>query len=1195
MLTVAVTQLAAAAINAATGKERWPGVLDLIRAYPFQAAGILTAVLAVLTAVAVWWTGRPAGHRADPPAPAVDPPPGWVIDRPDEVHRVVRALRRRPGRAVGITTALQGAGGFGKTTLARVVCADKRVRRRFKGRIYQITMGRDVRGAAAIAAKVGDVIHLITGDRPDLTDPDLAGAHLSRLLDERPRLLLVIDDVWEADQVAPFLVGGRRCVRLVTTRIPATLSDAHDAVLVPVDQMSPDQARAVLTWELPPMPPGITEQLLAVTGRWPLLLRLINRALADEVSTGADAGQAAGAWVALLAARGPGAADDRPVTENDLDVPRLRARLVRATIEASTRLLSNDVADGGRGGGSGVVGGGGSGVVGGGGSGVGGGGEPARLAELGVFVEDETVPVTLVAELWQRTAGLDLSESRRLCRRLADLSLISVKRDGTVTLHDVVRAFLREELGDRITELNGALADAVAGRVTAWWQLGEDERYLWEHLITHLCDAGRADEALAAARDLRWVAARLRGYGPAAPIRDLLTTGLPEAAALVAGLTRAAHLLAPTDPPHFVVDVLLSRLQEEPLWREQAAAMQDATERPILVNRWPLPDMPNPAIRRILPGATNATHAVVVSPDGEWIACSHYHDVRIWEVVTGRRIATLRGEDGWITALALAPDGAWLATGGNNGKIRIWDVTTAEVVTTLIGHAGGVFTLAITPDGGRLVSAGHDGAVQIWDLAGMSGESHLTLDEHTGAVEAVVVAPDGTWLASGGSDRIVRVWDAADGRVVSTISGHRRAVNALAVSGDGTWVAASNSERAIQLYDMPTGRVRATLTGHSHRVASLASAPDGSWLVSASHDGTLRIWDTTTGAPRATLTGHTGRVEAIAVAPDGTWLVSAGEDGTVRIWESDARKAHTARTEEASAVAISRDGTWLAYVSDGWRIRTRDPGGRTQGVVADHDSWTRALAIAPDETWVVTAGDDNAAHLWDPSTGNLLKTLEGHTGVVEAVAVAPDGTWLATAGRDGTVRIWDSPTGGLRVVLRHTASVETVATAPDGTWLVCGGWDKTVRVWDVGTGALRLTLTGHDHVVSSVTVAADGTWLASADLSGRVHVRDATTGQIRTTLVGHEDSATAVAASPDGFRLASASNDRTLRVWDVATGRPVAMMRVDGRLRDCCWLPDGSGIVAAGDGGLYLFDLRTGGGHRALTLDPEIGSGQPEA
>jgi WD40 repeat protein len=49
--------------------------------------------------------------------------------------------------------------------------------------------------------------------------------------------------------------------------------------------------------------------------------------------------------------------------------------------------------------------------------------------------------------------------------------------------------------------------------------------------------------------------------------------------------------------------------------------------------------------------------------------------------------------------------------------------------------------------------------------------------------------------------------------------------------------------------------------------------------------------------------------------------------------------------------------------------------------------------------------------IWDPVTGTQRHTLTGHTDSVQAVAIAPDGTWLATAGDDHTTRIWDPVTG----------------------------------------------------------------------------------------------------------------------------------------------------------------------------------------
>ena len=245
-----------------------------------------------------------------------------------------------------------------------------------RGRVYLVTVGRDVRGAAAVAAKVNDVIKLVAGEGFTFTDPQLAGMQLGALLDAGPRRLLVLDDVWEAEQLAPFMGGGKRCARLVTTRVPELLAGRGAAVLV--DQMSPDQARALLTAGLPQLDEVVTQGLLAATGRWPLLLRLVNTILADYGRVAADVPAQAARLLGRLREGGPAVVDDlrgTPVGGLDVDKPQERERAVRATIGASTSLL--DPAD------------------------------AERFAELGVFAEDEVIPLRLAARLWHATAGLD--------------------------------------------------------------------------------------------------------------------------------------------------------------------------------------------------------------------------------------------------------------------------------------------------------------------------------------------------------------------------------------------------------------------------------------------------------------------------------------------------------------------------------------------------------------------------------------------------------------------------------------------------------------------------------------------------------------------------------------------------------------------------------------------------------------------
>ena len=403
-----------------------------------------------------------------------------------------------------------------------------------------------------------------------------------------------------------------------------------------------------------------------MTGRWPLLLRLVNKILADYAQVAAEVETPASVLVERLATGGPAVVDEMLGEDRralDVGQPGQRERAVRATIEASTGLLSGDDAE--------------------------------RLAELGMFAEDETVPFGLVAQLWRATADLDELQAAQVCRRLAQLALVSQAPTpvGGVVLHDVIRDYLRSELGQqRLIGLNGVLLDAVAVGLpaavpldsdecpvqVAWWELGQHDRYLWDHVIEHFREAGRTAEAEAVACDLRWVGARLERFGPAAPVADLSAAQTPKASRLQAVLVRTAHLLAPTEPARCVVDVLHSRVAEDPDWGPQVAALADSYRRPRLVNLWPLPDLPDPALRRVLTGHTHDVDAIAVAPDGSWLVSAGGQDgtVRIWDTATGQQRAVLTGDTFDVDAVAVAPDSSWLASGGDDGTVRIWDTAT---------------------------------------------------------------------------------------------------------------------------------------------------------------------------------------------------------------------------------------------------------------------------------------------------------------------------------------------------------------------------------------------------------------------------------------------------------------------------------------------------------------------------------------
>ncbi|MET8957406.1 NB-ARC domain-containing protein [Streptomyces sp. NPDC004533] len=1103
-----------------------------------------------------------SGVAEDPPPPPPPAIPEWVVDR-SEAEQIVtavcaqggagRGLRPRLGgqasnAPVGITTGLHGAGGFGKTTLAHMVCAHPTTRRAFRGRVYVVTVGRNVRGRAAIAAKVAEATRFITGDTFESgDDPGRAGDHLGRLLAQRPPTLLVIDDVWETEQLEPFLRGAdEQCVRLVTTRRPAVLPPQCFRAVV--DRMSPAQARAVLTYRLDTaLPEPLVDALIKATGRWALLLRLVNQLIAVQAATGVPAATAAQAMLDRLRALGPAGAD--PDAALDLDDPTRRNTAVRASIQAATALLPRDGA--------------------------------RRFAELGIFAEDEAIPLPLIVLLWNATGGLTDSEARALCMQMAELSLLTLDGSitgGTVALHDVVRDYLRAELADGASAVNAELLDAVAatlpttdttGARAAWWQTANG--YLQDHLIEHLLDAGYTTEAEAVASDSRWVRERLRQRGPTAPWRDLDLINTAPARELATDIARAAHLLSPTDPPHALDSVLRSRLGNLPHWNGQPYVALHST----LANRWPPPDLPDPSLVRTLASRGGEVRAMAFSPHGRLLVSGGDDGrVRFWNPITGSSPRTLTTESP-VRAVAFSLNGTLLATAAGHGPVRLWNPATGAVVRTLT--SGQVHSLVFSPDGAALAALSDDGHVGLWDPATGERLPDFFLLNH-GRVRAITFSPDSTLLATAPDSGRVRLWDRATRSSLRPFAEDVHGTRTMAFSPDGRLLATAGDDRQVRLWDPATGQAVRTLTGHQGYVNTVTFNADGSLLASAGFDQAIRLWDPVSGVQIRTLTGHEGYLNTVVFSSDGTLLAAAGSDRAVRLRDP----AASPLTGDAAGVhQVVIAAGMLATADDDGHVRLWDPQtGSQRHTLTNYlrGAWT--LAFRPDATMLATVGDDGQMWVWSPLTGAPVHPFtDDSIRGVRAVAFHPAGTILAVASDRG-IELWDPDMGNVQRAMNSWGfrDVRAMAFTLDGSFLVTANDQGAIFVCDPITGALQRSFT-HDIArgVRAIAVSGLGTTLATINDRGAVHLWDVHRGVVQGALTGHDGRVNAVAFH--GERLATAGDDGTLRVWDGASRQVLTMMRTDTSLRCCTWSSDGRVLFAGGRGGLFGYEYHPGVGN----------------
>ncbi len=172
-----------------------------------------------------------------------------------------------------------------------------------------------------------------------------------------------------------------------------------------------------------------------------------------------------------------------------------------------------------------------------------------------------------------------------------------------------------------------------------------------------------------------------------------------------------------------------------------------------------------------LKGHTNAPNQVVFSPDGKLaISAGMDHSARLWELESGRQLHHLSGHADIVWAVAFSADGRTGLTGGGmqqvpgigavagarDHEIRLWDVTTGKERKRFVGHSAAVTSIECSADGRRCLSGSHDGSLRLWDLE--TGKELRRYDGHDGRVRGIAFFPGGRRAVSAGEDGRLRTW-----------------------------------------------------------------------------------------------------------------------------------------------------------------------------------------------------------------------------------------------------------------------------------------------------------------------------------------------------------------------------------------------------------------------------------------------------
>jgi hypothetical protein len=300
------------------------------------------------------------------------------------------------------------------------------------------------------------------------------------------------------------------------------------------------------------------------------------------------------------------------------------------------------------------------------------------------------------------------------------------------------------------------------------------------------------------------------------------------------------------------------------------------------------PPMPKdwPFVPPVHVARLNAITALATSPWAPLAAVAGQKQVLVFQADTRELLGVLPFTEGQPVELKFSRNGQLLIAcggrGARSGRVVIWEVVSGKRVATLGDEYDTILTADIRPDQSQIALGSPGRLVKI--VSTKTGEIQHKIKKHTEWVTAVGFSPNGEMLATADRNGGISVWDPDNAQELFTFAGHKSGVTGLSWRDDSKLLASCSEDGTVKLWELQEGKQVKSWSAHSSGVLSINYSHDGR-LVTCGRDQTVMLWEGTGAKVRALAAPEDLPLRA-AFTSDSERIIGSDFAGHVAIWNA---------------------------------------------------------------------------------------------------------------------------------------------------------------------------------------------------------------------------------------------------------------------------------------------------------------------